>query len=175
MILSEQERKDGGWITNLGSNPDDGYSMVDVITRDGIISSKESRFFDWDLEYNHPTPYDITHWRLHKPESNVESPLYKHPPVAENAPKSLEDAYDNPLSKSIEDMLAQMPTDPSYYKAPATKSLPEHPVKVLYLKKKSVEQMAVEIFNQITGNSLTEKNVKDIISLVAVINQIKGE
>lgn len=174
MILSEQDLKDGGWIVNLGSNPDDGYSMVDVITRDGIISSSKSRFFDWDLEYN-PTPYDITHWRLHKPENDVESPLYKHPPVAENAPKSLEDAYDNPLSKSIEDMLAQMPTDPSYYKYPETKPASVKPAQIIYTKKKSVEQMAVEIFNQITGNSLTEKNVKDIISLVAVINEIKGE
>jgi hypothetical protein len=174
MILSEQELKDGGWIENEGKQPVASGTKVDVLLngeRTKKFEGHTAASWGWSLGYG--CMESITHWRLHKPENNVESTLYTHPPVAENAPKSLDDAYDNPLSKRIEDMLAQMPTDQSYYKAPETKqSVGEM---IVNLKKKSVEQMAVEIFNQITGNSLTEKNVKDIISLVAVINEIKGE
>lgn len=159
--MNEQEIKTGGWIVNEGKQPVDDGVIVDVVLRQGTHHSGSSNHFDWMFMEDYYTVYDITHWRLHKEDS-----------------KSLEDAYDEPPSQLQQELTALLNASvnsdfkdkpESYYKAPETKASAK---KLIYVYKKSAEQQVVDIFNQATGNSLTEKNLKDIIALLDLINKI---
>lgn len=139
------------WIANEGERPDIAEdSLVEIVCKNGQKSTGHAWEFCWE-SIGEDT---ITHWR-------------------ECSKQSLETAYDVPpksgseLQRVLQESLGNNPE--SYYKAPETKYSAK---KLIHLHKKSAEQQVVDIFNQATGNSLTEKNLKDIINLLNVINQI---
>lgn len=148
------QQEETSWIANNGTEPDvDGE--VEISCANGKKSTGYTYEFFWDFMGNGDT---ITHWR-------------------ECAKQSLETAYDvppkpdNDLQKVLQESLTGDFCDKpeSYYKAPETKYSAK---KLIHLHKKSAEQQVVDIFNQATGNSLTEKNFKDMLELLDLINRI---
>jgi len=95
----------------------------------------------------------VTHWRLHKEE------------------KSLEDAWDEPDSipwtEAVTCHKGEQILAGDYYKYPDT------PKKIIYPKKKSVEQITADSYNQVAGTSLSEQMVVDIVRLVEALKNME--
>jgi len=153
------------WTENKGYCPVEDDVLVDVRFADGedcIAQIAGNQLWVESLEI-----WDITHWRLHK----VEQPIKE-----EESFKGLENAYDeyepegSPMPAELfTPAINYMPGDKVIYKYPETSYVPPENIPV----KRSKHSIAAEVYELITGKSLTEDDVSDIVAVLQLIERME--
>jgi hypothetical protein len=144
------------WIENTtGVCPVAEGTLVDIMYRCG-----EEYFAVPALNYTNDIPdtsecfwendlcdYDITHWRLHKPEM------------------TLEDAFDEPDSVHWTETIEYLDFTHVKYKYPTTKEIT--------VTKKSTESLVSDNFNNLSGKQITEQEVVQIVNLFNLLKEME--
>ena len=144
-----------GWTENKGCCPVEEDVRVDVkinYLHRPINDGCPAHCWSWGIEY------EITHWRLHKEENQSEKCLEEF--------KGLENAYDN-LEGSPMPAELFTPEIPKVnpYITPKTAYVPPENIRV----KRSKHSIVAEVYELITGKSLTEDDVSDIVNVLKLI------
>ena len=150
------------WTENKGVCPVEGDILVDVKFCDGDVEEATvAACWNWNVK----DVYNITHWRLHKA---------KQQPIKEEF-KGLENAYDDapegsPMPAELfTPAINYMPGDKVIYKYPETSYVPPENISV----KRSKHSIAAEVYELITGKSLTEDDVSDIVNVLKLIEEME--
>lgn len=150
--MTEQEIIDGGWIANDGNQPVDSETKVDTLWKEASPEfNTRAGSWCWQTHY-------ITHWRLHKSETQEKSTIEF---------KGLEHAWD---SVGTVDFTELNEGDFAY---PKTTYVPPSDASLQSATKHSSLSAVITSFNAMTGKTLVTEDVELLESLMGLFKNYK--